>query len=136
MRKMIFYFVTVIVIAGITMACVSLTGKDENIDFLEQYGWTVEKEYIEKQNVAIPDEFDDVYTAYNDIQKQAGLDLTAYCGKKGIRYTYIVTNYPDEVGETVRANVICIGGKPVAGDIMTVSLRGFMHSLKFPKTTQ
>lgn len=132
MRKMIFYFMTVLVIAAVTAVCVAFIGRDANVEFLEEYGWKVQKECIEKQDIQIPDKFDDVYTAYNDLQKQAGLDLSKYCGKKGVRYTYLVTNYPKSVGEPVRANVVCIGGKPVAGDVMTVSLGGFMHSLNYP----
>ena len=42
---------------------------------------------------------------------------------------YSVVNYPIDTGETVYANVICIDGKPVAGDVMTVGINGFMHSL-------
>jgi len=75
--------------------------------------------------------FDRVYENYNDIQLKAGLDLRPYMGMKGVRYTYIVENYPKDVGEEVRANVICINNEPVGGDIMTVSIRGFIHSLNF-----
>ena len=72
-----------------------------------------------------------MYENYNDIQLKAGLDLRPYMGMKGVRYTYIVENYPKDVGEEVRANVICINKEPVGGDIMTVSIRGFIHSLNF-----
>ena len=60
------------------------------------------------------------------------MDLTPYKGEKAIRYTYEVLNYPIKTDEMVRANVICVNEKPVAGDIMTVSIHGFMHSLKYP----
>lgn len=103
----------------------------ENIEFLSSYGWTVNEKLIEKADVIIPKPFDLVYESYNKIQLSAGLDLEPYMGMRGVRYTYEVTNYPRDVGENVRANVICIEGKPVAGDIMTVSLQGFMHSLNF-----
>ncbi len=102
---------------------------DKSIGFLADYGWTVEEKPVEESEVNIPQVFDEVYKSYNIIQQQAGLDLTQYSGMSGIRYTFIVTNYPVDVGEPVRANVICIKGAPVAGDIMTVSINGFMHSL-------
>lgn len=98
-------------------------------DFLMKYGWETENEASEIEEITIPNEFDEVYKNYNELQREAKLDLLPYCGESGRRYTYIVTNYPLDVGETVYADVICIGGKPVAGDIMTVSMSGFMHSL-------
>ena len=92
---------------------------------------TTSAKAVESEEITIPKPFDKVYENYNEIQLRAGLDLTPYMGMSGIRYTYTVKNYPVYVGEEVRANVICIDGKPVAGDIMTVSLSGFMHSLEF-----
>ena len=50
---------------------------------------------------------------------------------KSVEKEDIVENYPKDVGEEVRANVICINNEPVGGDIMTVSIRGFIHSLNF-----
>ena len=101
-------------------------------EFLAEYGWETENKPKEIAEITVPEEFDAVYENYNKIQNEAGLDLLPYRGKEGKRYTYVVTNYPLDVGETVYANVICIDGVPVAGDIMTVSLQGFMHSLKPP----
>lgn len=127
------YFAAVVVIIVTTFACVLLVSgaQEEQIVFLKEYGWEVEEKAVEKADIIIPDPFDRVYENYNEIQLSAGLDLRPYMGMRGVRYTYIVLNYPADVGEEVRANVICIDGKPVGGDIMTVSLRGFMHSLKF-----
>ncbi len=97
--------------------------------FLNEYGWETQPEATDYADVTIPPVFDAVYTNYNELQKKAGLDLTPYCGKKGVRYSFVITNYPMDVGETVYANVLCIDGVPVGGDIMTVSLNGFMHAL-------
>lgn len=135
MKKMLIYIIAVAAILFISIVCIVFAGEDDsrNIEFLAEYGWEVEPEAIEKMRVEIPAQFDDVYNNYNQLQKRAGLDLAAYKGKKGVRYTYHVLNYPYDVGEPVRANLICIQGEPVAGDIMTVSLDGFMHSLNYPK---
>lgn len=99
------------------------------IEFLSGYGWEVEEKPSDSAAVNIPKTFDRVYEGYNEIQRAAGLNLEAFLGRSGTRYTFVVTNYPIDVGEPVYANVICIGGEPVAGDIMTVSINGFMHSL-------
>ena len=104
---------------------------DEGINLLQSYGWQVERTPVDQAEVIIPDPFDLVYENYNKLQIEAGLDLLPYRGMHGRRYTYTVINYPVDVGEPVLANVICIDGKAVAGDIMTVSSNGFMHSLKY-----
>lgn len=134
MKNMILYACCIFSIVAVSLFVLIMVGNDSdiNIKFLSDYGWKVSGDIIEKEKIEIPIEFDDVYNNYNELQKQAGLDLSLYKGKKAIRYTYLVTNYPHDVGEPVRANVICVMGKPIAGDIMTVSINGFMHSLRFP----
>lgn len=126
------YFAAVVTIMVTTLVFVLFaSGAEEQREFLRGYGWEVTIKAVEKADVIIPKPFDRVYENYNELQLKAGLDLRPYMGMRGVRYTYIVENYPRDVGEDVRANVICIDGKPVAGDIMTVSLQGFMHSLNF-----
>lgn len=125
------YFAALVIIIVLTIAfAVFASGPDVvNAEFLKSYGWEVGEHHIECEDVIIPDPFDLVYESYNALQKEAGLDLTDYMGCRAKRYTYIVENYPEDVGEPVRANVLCVDGKPVAGDIMTVSANGFMKPL-------
>lgn len=129
MKKM--YFIIIVLIAVITLICTVLASEDENILFLNQLGWQVEEKYIEKEKITIPNEFDDVYRQYNEIQKRAGFDLEKYKGKRAMRYTYVVTNYPENINDEVRADLIIVGGEVVGGDIMTVALDGFMYPLNF-----
>ncbi len=133
MQKLVIYVAAVLMIFLITGGCLKLASwkNADNIEFLKSYGWEVKKHPIEKVEVTIPETFDAVYENYNALQLQAGLNLKKYCGKTGIRYTYEVTNYPIDVGDTVRANLIVIDNTPVAGDIMTTNIRGFMHSLYY-----
>ena len=128
------YFISVVIIIVTTLMFVLFASGEtdtNNIVFLKGYGWEVRTKSVEKEDIIIPKPFDRVYENYNDIQLKAGLDLRPYMGMKGVRYTYIVENYPKDVGEEVRANVICINNEPVGGDIMTVSIRGFIQSLNF-----
>ena len=128
------YFISVVIIIVTTLMFVLFASGEtdtNNIVFLKGYGWEVRTKSVEKEDIIIPKPFDRVYENYNDIQLKAGLDLRPYMGMKGVRYTYIVENYPKDVSEEVRANVICINNEPVGGDIMTVSIRGFIHSLNF-----
>ena len=133
-RKAMMYFISVVIIIVTTLMFVLFASGEtdtNNIVFLKGYGWEVRTKSVEKEDIIIPKPFDRVYENYNDIQLKAGLDLRPYMGMKGVRYTYIVENYPKDVGEEVRANVICLNNEPVGGDIMTVSIRGFIHSLNF-----
>lgn len=134
MNKMWLYALTIAIIAIITFAfsVFANDANERNIEFLSSYGWLVENTPIERVNTTLPAVPDDVFNAYNRLQIEAGLDLTSHLGKSCVRYTYKVLNYPKDVGEVVRANVLTSGGIIIAGDIMTVSSDGFMHSLVFP----
>lgn len=135
-----YFFSFIIIIAGAISFSVfgSEPFIEENIEFLKSYGWEVEEAYYDKSEIIIPSPFDKVYENYNQLQTEAGLDLTPYMGKSCVRYTYIVTNYPSECEDTVFANVINLDGKCIGGDIMTVPLDGFMHSLSYnsPQNTK
>ena len=134
--KKMAYLVTILFIVCIGTICMVLA-KDEdsvNIEFLGEYGWEVTGECVEREKVEIPQVFDEVYNDYNSLQRLAGLDISDYKGKKAIRYTYIVTNFPkDTIEKEIRANVLTVNGRPIAGDVMTVSLDGFMYSLNYLK---
>ena len=126
---LIFLLAGIIIILGAFMLFDNENSK--NIKFLKSYGWEVEKKPVEQAEINIPAVFDDIYENYNILQAEAGLDLSPYAGMKAKRYTYILKNFPYDTDEQVRANVITVNKEPVAGDIMTVSLGGFMYSLNF-----
>ena len=119
--------VSVIIIASVFLLCYKES--DTAAEFLKSYGWETDRKPVECVEIKIPEEFDDVYLNYNELQKAAGLDLEMYKNKKGVRYTFVISNYPSKVDAEVRANVIMIDGKPVGGDISTVSIDGFMYPL-------
>lgn len=107
---------------------------EERMAFLSQYGWEIDEEPIEVREVIIPEEFDDTYTAYNEIQKNQGFDLTVYAGMRVKRWTYTVKNYTGyENRECIHANILVYEGIVVGGDICSVELDGFMHG--FTKVT-
>ncbi|MEG2377117.1 MAG: DUF4830 domain-containing protein [Clostridia bacterium] len=99
--------------------------------FLGRLGWQVGDEPLEFMELQIPQEFDEVYRKYNDIQKKQGLDLEKYAGKRAMRYSFAVSNYPTG-GEGVIANVITYKEKLIAGDVCSPKLQGFMHGLNMP----
>lgn len=133
MLKKRYSFIILALLVTFTATAYAVYGDSGDIStackFLESYGWEVEGTPTDTADVNIPKEFDEVYKNYNTLQVKSQLDLTPYRGMSGRRYTFIVKNYPIDVGETVYANVIIINSHPVAGDIMTVSMQGFMHGL-------
>lgn len=105
----------------------------ERMSFLSQYGWEVDEEPAEVCEIIIPAEFDDVYSAYNEIQKTDGFDLSSYAGMRVKRWTYAVKNYPGyENKNCIRANVLVYNGIVIGGDVCSVELDGFMHGFQKP----
>ncbi len=60
--------------------------------FFGQFGLEAELIPEKERSVTIPEEFDDVYISYNELQKKAGLDLSAYKGKQARQLTFRLKN--------------------------------------------
>ena len=97
--------------------------------FLSQFGWTVNAEPTEVKSVTIPSEFDKVFSAYNELQKEQGLNLSRYKRKEVTRYTFSVTNYPNYTG-TVYANVLVYRNRVIGGDVCSADMTGFIHGFE------
>lgn len=100
-------------------------------EFLRSFGWEVSDTPEETCEVTVPPRFDAVYEGYNDIQKKQGLDLSRYRGKKVMRYTYRVMNYPGYEGE-VLASILLYKNRVVGGDICSAEASGFLHGFAGP----
>ena len=110
---------------------VSLTTNEDRVAYLQSLGWTVEAEPVETLQFLLPEELEEPYLTYNELQKEQGFDLSACCGKQVSRYTYTVTNYPGR-SEGVQANLYVCEEAPVAGDIPCAGADGFQETLTFP----
>lgn len=102
---------------------------EDAVSFLSQFGWTVNAEPIEVKTVTIPSEFDKIFSAYNELQKEQGLNLTKYKNKEVTRYTFAVTNYEGYNG-TVYANVLVYRNRVIGGDICSADVTGFVHGFE------
>lgn len=100
---------------------------DERRDFITSLGF--ETDIVEEQkDIIIPKEFNEVYTKYNEVQKQQGFDLEPYKGKAAVIYTYKILNY--EKGENVVANLIVCEDKLIGADLCDPSAdSGFLIAL-------
>lgn len=102
----------------------SAATNEERVAFFKQFGWEVKSEPVSSGKITIPEKFDDVYTEYNNIQKEQGLDLLPYAGKTVEQWIYDVTNYPQQ--ETMRGTILVYNGRVIGGDLCTPALDGFM----------
>lgn len=95
----------------------------QRISFLTTLGYSVSSSNPESEEIKIPMEFGDVYTRYNELQKQSGADLLNYRGASCTRYTY------EEEDSDRRFNLIVYEGRIIGGDVCTVALDGEMSPL-------
>lgn len=104
----------------------------ERLKFISQFGWEVESEPDEVCEIIIPQEFDDVYNEYNEIQLKQDCDLRDYSGKRVKRWTYIIRNYPGytEDDTCVRINLLVYDDMVIGGDVSSTELSGFMHTFR------
>ena len=109
-----------------TKVYTGVKNNEGRVAFLRSFGWEVESEPNESVNVTVPEEFDSVFSGYNDLQKLQGLDLSRYKKKTVTRYTYTVKNYEGYDG-AVYATLLVYRGKVVGGDICSAEADGFIH---------
>lgn len=117
--------------SGESDAAWQLTSNVDRIAYLASMGWQVEEEPVETLQFLLPEELEEPYLTYNELQDAQGFDLSACCGKQVARYTYTVTNYPGRT-EGVQANLYVCEGQPVAGDILCAGADGFQDTLVYP----
>lgn len=108
----------------------SASTEAERMSFITALGLTTDNEPSSVTEIKIPEEFDETFTNYNEIQKQSGLDLEPYKGCTVKKWTYTVTNYPGyEESQSIRINLLVYKGKIIGGDICSLEIDGFMKGL-------
>lgn len=115
----------------------SVTDAASKIAFISQFGWQVNEDPIEVTEVIIPEEFNETYENYNEIQKEQGLDLSKFKGQRVKRWTYEITNYPGSIADegVIRINLLIYKDKVIGGDVCSTELDGFMHGFKLAENT-
>ena len=106
-----------------------IKGAEDVVSFLSQFGWKTDSAPVETKTVTIPSEFDKVFSVYNELQKEQGLNLSGYKNKEVTRYTFKVTNYEGYEG-TVYANVLVYRHRVIGGDICSADVSGFVHGFE------
>ena len=109
-------------------AAPSVAGNDGRVQFLQNLGWEVSASPTESSQVRIPQEQNEVFSRYNELQKSAGYDLSQYAGKTVMRYVYKVNNFPDAT-EPVYATLLIYKNQVIGGDITNTAANGTMQAL-------
>lgn len=102
---------------------------EERVKFLADLGWQVDEQPTCVSEVVIPLDFSDVYRKFNELQTEQGYDLADHQGEKATIYAYRVRNYVGYDGPVV-AELYVANDRVIGGDIHSLALDGFMHSLK------
>ena len=136
---------TVLIIAAVIFAviyavnrlikpsAIILETESERLEFLHGLGWETSEQAINCRSVTIPAEWNDVYTKYNDLQREQGFDLTDYKGMPAEIYSHSVLNYDGRPNNIV-ANLVLCDGKLIAADISCTELDGFMQGIARAET--
>ena len=88
---------------------------EQRLAFLQSFGWEAEETPTETQEVRIPEEFNEVFTRYNELQLAQGYDLSQFKGKTVKRYVYPIRNHPN--GEGCFATLLICKNEVIGGDI-------------------
>ncbi len=109
---------------------IRLETREDQIAFLAEQGLTAEAEPKSVQEVRIPKEWNEVYTAYNSIQKAQGLDLSKCKGKTVTQVVYPVTGYADDGDEEpVYATLLLYRNRLIGADLSRGGVNGFLRPL-------
>ncbi len=103
---------------------------EERLAFLRTFGWDVTDAPTETQEVRIPEEFNEVFTRYNQLQQAQGYDLTPYAGKVVKRYVYQINNHPN--GADYYATILIHKNQIIGGDITGTGAGGAIHGFNMP----
>lgn len=111
-----------------TPSAITLDTEAERLGFLKSLGWETSDEPISCRDVIIPEEWNEVYTKYNELQLQQGFDLSKHRGKAAKIYTYTILNY-DGKPDNMVANLLICDGKLIGADVSCTELGGFMQGI-------
>lgn len=117
---------------GETVAAPAADSNDARVAYLATFGWSVDAQPKETQQVKIPEDTENrVFARYNELQRSQGFDLTQYAGKEVTRYVYEILNYPDATAP-VYASLLVYDGQVIGGDITGSGEDGVIHGFERP----
>lgn len=118
-NKLIMYL-TFFVISITTILMFTIISNQNNNLTPEQYlkNLKYDIQYVDENEIIIPQNFNQILKEYNKLQKEQGFDLSKYCGKKCIKKRFVVSS-PKNKSQKYVADMIVYEGKLIGGDIHT-----------------
>ncbi len=116
-------FVTVARVASLKVSAIDGSTHEKRMIYARSLKLCVEEEEITYKETVIPRIFSDVYKSYNELQKEAGFNLSQYKGERVTVYTCPLS------GEKRNLTLIVHKGKIIGGDICDISVKGEMKPL-------
>lgn len=93
-------------------------------EFFARSGLKTDGGPVASQTVCIPEEFDEVYGAYNALQQRSGLDLTPYRGREAEKLSFSLQN-----PETPCAVLLVYRGCVIGGHLSDGTFGGALSPL-------
>ena len=112
-------------------ASTGVANNDARVAFLKSFGWDVTTSPVESGQVRVPENGNEVFSRYNELQKSQGYDLNTYAGKTVMRYVYQINNFPNATAP-VYATLLVYKNQVIGGDITDTSAKGGIRSFKMP----
>ena len=105
----------------------------ERTGYINSLGYVVDETPVMSKPIEIPFEFSQEYEWYNNLQRQAGYDLSKYKGCEAQLYSYEITDKP-QGGPESTVTLIVYNGRIIGGDVCEAKHGGKMLPLKTIKT--
>lgn len=102
---------------------VKLSTNAQRVEYIKTLGVTLISDEYTKKNIVIPQDFNDVYSKYNRLQKSAGFDLSNYRGKTVTVYTY-------NCEQDKAVSLMIFENRLIGGDVAETKLHGSMTALR------
>ena len=105
-------------ISIVTILMFTTISKQSNNLTPEQYlkNLKYDIQYLNENEIIIPQNFNQILQEYNKLQKRQGFDLSKYCEKKCSKKRFVISS-PKNKSEKYIADMIVYEGKLIEGDI-------------------
>ena len=116
-------------VGNFSNAPISASTHEERAEFFRFFGWEISDEPVEVKETVIPEEFDETFSKYNELQKEQNFNLEKYKNTRVKSWSYEILNYPgyENSNGVIRGNLLTCNGTVIGGDICSIELGGFMH---------
>ncbi len=96
----------------------------DRVMFINSLGYKIDESFSETKEILIPENFNEVFSNYNEIQNEAGYNLENYKGCPAFLHKYKLLD------ENKYINLIIYNGEVIGGDVSSPQINGEILPLK------